>query len=402
MFPASRTGTIIASAIAAFGPIFAAAQVCVDHTLQYNNYDSTKQFGAQDIAGEDCAGYQGSQKVCGDFDAPPDFIANEMCCFCGGGSTSQISRSIAVNKAHVFIAMSGEDCPGDFRKIFTLSACQASMDMISKSGSHWDGAWPDENWPKGCYIDPDFNKVVFNTLGVGSSSAAQLICQKDYDPVSVQILFVGGSDIDLWDSSPFFPGSFNVGIAGYTTSDVIKEVDIWVEELGPKWVVLAIGDNDNIATDGTFRERRTATKESIVRFKTIVSKFVADGSHVIYMGNKPEPGAADKVIYREYKYYDKQIRKFARSLAEDTSGTTDTDPPAQASPPLQMVDVYVSFNKRNGLYNSDKLHMSRLGYHFWNGWVQLAMTSKDPCIRWRDGVCMEAMDGTSSADNLRR
>merc|ERR1711920_349200 len=50
-----------------------------------------------------------------------------------------------------------------------------------------------------------------------------------------------------------------------------------------------------------------------------------------------------------------------------------------------------------------KLHMSRLGYQFWNAWVKLAMNSQGTCFRWRDGVCMESTeDPKPSGDLLRR
>merc|ERR1719469_455957 len=150
-------------------------------------------------------------------------------------------------------------------------------------------------------------------------------------------------------------------------------------------VVLVIGEND-------IGGKRRPTMQTLARFKTIVGEFIADGSRVIYMGTKPEPDNRD--LFREYQYYDAEVRKFARSLAKDNG---------DAPPPLQMVDVFVSFTSAKDLFNSDKVHMSRLGYKFWNGWVKLAMNSQDACIRWRDGVCMEASgDPKSSADVLRK
>jgi len=389
MVSASRTGIITASAIAAFGPIFAAATsaACQDYTQQYDDIDNKKKFGATDIDGDGCKFYASHPGECGKHDVK-DFIAKEMCCSCGGGSTSKASRSIAINEARVFLAPAGEDCPGDFEPVTTLAACRASLDMISLVSHDFKGVESDPEWPKGCYYcsaEDCAHGVWFNKKGGKSKKGTQRICQKAYDPASVKILFVGDSDIDYWDSAPAFPGSFNVGVGGYETTDVIKEVDIWVEELDPKWVVLVIGEND-------IKGPRQKTKNALARFKTIVGKFVADGSRVIYMGTKPEPGSKD--IYREYQYYDAEIRKFARSLAKDE---------AQASPPLQMVDVFVSFTSNKDLYNTDKLHMSRLGYQFWNAWVQQAMTSTDPCLRWREGVCMEAGgDRKPSADMLRK
>jgi len=293
-----------------------------------------------------------------------------------------------VNKASVALSPVGQECPAGLEPVTTYAACRAAMDLVSLNGYHdWQGAESHADWPKGCYYCKSgtcATGVWFNKAGGKSKAGTQRICHKKYDPESVKILFVGDSDIDYWDSTTAFPGSFNVGIGGYTTSDVASEVDSWVGDLDPEWVVLVCGEND---IDGKRRE----TNKALARFKTIVGKFVADGSRVIYMGTKPEPGSRN--LYNEYKYYDAQVRKFARSLASDAS----------VLPPLQMVDVFVSFTSAKNLYNSDELHMSRLGYRFWNAWVELAMTSQGSCIRWRDGVCMEAAgDPKPAGDMLRR
>lgn len=143
-------------------------------------------------------------------------------------------------------------------------------------------------------------------------------------------------------------------------------------DLDPKWVVLVCGENDIV------QGKRKKTKGALQRFKEIVGKLINDGARVIYLGTKPEPDSGG--LFDEYKHFDAEIRKFASTLAED-----------KATPPFQMIDVFPSFTKNLELYNSDELHMSRLGYAFWNGWVKLAMSQSSPslCIRWRDGVCVQ-------------
>jgi len=347
------------------------AASCRDYTAQYHEVDEIKTFDATDKEGDRCNSYKGMRNECGKHD-DEDFIANEMCCTCGGGSTSTVSRSLAANRASVFLSTS-PSCPSGSSPITTLTGCRAALDMVGFTGHNYNGADSEQEWPEGCYmcenVEGCSEGVYFNSFASSKTVAGtRRLCQNNYDLDAVDILFVGDSDIDYWDSSVQFPGSFNVGIGGYTTIDVLKEVDQWVEDLDPTWVVFVCGEND-------INGERSVTKEAFERFKTIVRKFLNDGSQVIVLGTKPEPGS--KELATEYKYYDAEIRKFATALAKEEN-----------TPFFQMIDVFPSFTDKAELYNTDKLHMSRLGYTFWNGWVKLAM-GEPSCIRWMDGVCVE-------------
>jgi hypothetical protein len=351
------------------------AASCTDYTAQYREYDDKKREDALDSEGDRCSSYKDYPEQCGSHD-DEDFIANEMCCNCGGGSTSRAPRSLAVNKASVFLSTS-PSCPNDSSPITTLAGCRAALDMVGLSGhDYYNGASSEENWPEGCYFCEKVkgcgDGVWFNSHAGGEAVAGtRRFCQSNYDAAAVDMLFVGDSDIDHWDSAVPFPGSFNVGIGGYQCRDVIKEVDQWVEDLDPKWVVLVCGEND-------INGERSETEGAYKKFKTIVQKFLDDGARVIYMGTKPEPDS--KELAEEYKYYDAKVRKLATELSK-----------GETSPPFQMIDVFPSFSSKPEIFNTDGLHMSRLGYTFWNGWVKLAM-SGSPCIRWMDGVCVETPD----------
>jgi len=348
---------------------------CIDYTKQYNDADKKRMkngepFGSTDKDGDPCSYYSGKAAgECGDHD-DEDFIANEMCCSCGGGSVFKESRSFTVNKASVFLSRELE-CPGDSKPITSITACRAAMDVVGLFGDQYKGADAEADWPKGCYLCSGTNNcgdgVWFNKHGTGAPvDGTQRFCAtENYVLDDVRVLFVGDSDIDYWDSGVAFPGSFNVGVGGYTTQDVNKEVDQWVKELDPNWVVIVCGEND-------INKKRWVTEAALKRFKSIVGKFIDDGANVIYLGTKPEPGS--KKLYPEYTFYDQQLRKYASQLGGK----------------FQMIDVFKSFSSEKELYNTDKLHMSRLGYKLWNGWVKLAMTSTTPCVLWRDGVCMEA------------
>jgi len=345
---------------------------CKDYPGQYNAYEDNGGFGSTDSDGDGCNYYATSTGECGNHD-DEDFFATEMCCACGGGSSSQVSRSLAVNQAQVVLS-AGDDCPTGFEPITSIAACRAALDMVGLSGGDYKGHETSNGWPKGCYYCESTTDctdgVWFNKHSTGQVvSGSQRLCHKNYNLSAVKILFVGDSDIDYWDSAVAFPGSFNVGVGGYTTTDVKNEVNTWVQELDPTWVIIVVGEND-------LNGNRAVTNAALVRFKQIVDAFIADGARVIYLGTKPEPGTLWKVK-REYKVYDAQLRAYA----------------AEKSPNFQMIDVFKSFTNftnKAELYNSDKVHMSRLGYQFWNGWVKLAIASNTSCILWRDGVCTKS------------
>jgi len=352
-----------------------AADKCFDYTKQYHWYDDKKVFGATDVDGDKCSFYADHTSECGNHD-DGDFIANEMCCACGGGSFYTGSRSLAVNQAPVFLSTTS-DCPSDYKPITSVAACRAALDMVGLSGMDYNGQDAEADWPKGCYYCKNTpgcsNGVWFNTHDSGNLvEGANRLCHNGlYLAKDVNTVFLGDSDIDYWDTSTAFPGSFNLGVGGYTTKDVIKEVDQWVTELDATWVIIVCGEND------FSKNKRSVTKAALSRFKAIVTKLIKDGSRVIYMGTKPEPGT--KGLRSEYQYYDQEIRKSALKWAELD----------KTAPPFQMIDVFKSFTSERELYNSDNLHMSRFGYKFWNGWVKLATTSSTPCIIWMDGVCVK-------------
>ena len=44
--------------------------------------------GLKDADGFECDTYYGYEGICGRFDGNEGFVANQMCCACGGGKTS--------------------------------------------------------------------------------------------------------------------------------------------------------------------------------------------------------------------------------------------------------------------------------------------------------------------------
>jgi len=370
-----------------FSHDYYSGQGCWDYTAQYDNYDKLLG-GNEDVGGDRCGWYLKNKEKCGKYD-DDDFLAKEMCCSCDGGSTGKGARTLAVNGASVFLS-EGKDCPAGFEPITSITACRAAMDLVGISGGSYKKTETDSDWPKGCYHCPVDapagcdQGVYFNKHSTGTTvEKTRRVCHKSYDATDVDILFVGDSDIDYWDSSVVFPGSMNVGIGGYETKHVIKEVGDWTGETNPKWVVLVIGENDIVA------DQPATTRAALNAFFKIATAFIEDGARVIYLGTKVEPDNKD--LYAEYKSYDAAIRKFATAQSKDKD-----------EPPFQMIDVFRSFTYKqtdgtpkgkdgtwSQIYASDEVHMSRLGYKLWNAWVKIAMDSKTPCIRWANAVCME-------------
>ena len=58
-----------------------------------------------------------------------------------------------------------------------------------------------------------------------------------------------------------------------------------------------------------------------------------------------------------------------------------------------MVDVYPAFvemgNSKN-LYQWDKLHLSNLGYGYWNTWAQTALADASNCSLWENDACVSS------------
>eukprot|EP00966_Prymnesium_polylepis_P203412 4712674-Prymnesium_polylepis.1 len=99
-------------------------------------------------------------------------------------------------------------------------------------------------------------------------------------PIPGKTLFIGDSDIDYWSSPSPFPGSYNVGNAGDTCTNVLSEVDVMLATFSPANVVLVCGEND-------LDEGRSPT-QTFNTFTQIVTKVVAV-ARVLYIGTKPEP-----------------------------------------------------------------------------------------------------------------
>jgi len=210
---------------------------------------------------------------------------------------------------------------------------------------------------------------------------------------AIKTLFAGDSDIEYWDETPEplntstskFPNSVNKGVAGHSCKQVFKKINQHLNLYNPEWVVLVCGEND--LPD-------TSVSDTFVRFMKVVNAIVATGARVVYLGTKPEPDTGEWLRSR-YRKYDEKIRGKATEMAAAASSQ-------QGPPPLVMIDVYPVFqtieeeNPGSTLYDDDDLHLSKVGYDYWNTWATTALADDiGSCVRWKENVCDEESPNTA-------
>ena len=285
----------------------------------------------------------------------------------------------------VVMASAGNVCPTGYTKIVTPAGCQGAMGQLSLTN------YQDEentiNWPGGCYYCNNVNGcsdgVWFNSAIGKTNGGATPICavpgwEGNLD-MSVDVLFVGDSDIERWDTPSVFPGSVNVGVGGYTCDEVYDIIDGALQTYSPKRVVIVCGEND------LFSQSAEATFQD---FKRVIEKIVASNTQAIYLGTKPEPDTTS--IHFKYKNYDAKIREYADALATEF---------APFFLPLVMVDVYPAFVEMGNpvsLYNQDGLHLSDDGYTYWNTWTNTVLNSLEDCVLWESNVCSASVQITTT------
>jgi len=276
-------------------------------------------------------------------------------------------------------------CPTGFTKPTTSSECRAALEHLGVMGDTYGKTEDDSDWPGGCYFA--HGESWFNTNSGKADSNSKLICVKNLN-MSPDILHMGDSDNDYWASTSLYSSlgktSQNVGYAGYTCKNVLKEIDTMLSDFNkPDWVVLVCGENDLMSA---------SVETTFSRFKSVVEKATAAGARVVYMGTKDEPDS--KSLWAKYEKYDTLVFNYASGLATTAAGSG-------APPPLVAVDVnqaFINLGNPNSFYMDDKLHLSSTGYSYWNTWAVTAVGAvggtNANCWRWLSNACVND-DGNS-------
>jgi lysophospholipase L1-like esterase len=221
----------------------------------------------------------------------------------------------------------------------------------------------------------------WNTHSSGRAvDKTELYCAGPNFVTAPEILFMGDSDIDYWETTGRFLSSQNVGVGGYTCKNVQKEAQVFLVAFDvPDWLVVVCGENDIASGE--------SVSNTFEQFKKVVAPALIEGTRVLYIGTKPEPDTTSD--HSRYRAYDAKVFEYATELASSSS-EYDTK-----APPLVVIDSYNGFEDNgnpDSFYQNDGLHLSDEGYAFWNTWAGLALADGS-CVRWRNSVCVEIQEG---------
>jgi len=283
------------------------------------------------------------------------------------------------------------ECPDGYSPVTeNIYACRAAMALVDpgdQEGGGFQGTEKDRDWPSGCYfcdgVEECSDGTWFNNEKKGNNdvSGVKRYCAKDMNELmkETRVLFLGDSDVEFWPTTETkYTNSNNLGVGGYTCSDVLKEVrqkkGSMLKSFGPPdIVVLVCGENDLAFGRSVGKTFKSA--------KSIIKLVQKTGAKVIYLGTKPEPST--KNLHKKYREYDEKMQKLAVS-----SRSTENR--------LVMINSYKAFEalgNPNSLYRKDKLHLSSEGYSLWDTWTQTALndlSSEDTCIVWESNQCVVA------------
>jgi len=297
----------------------------------------------------------------------------------------------------------GDGCSDDRREIIEKKWCKKAAKK-QKGVNKFFGAENNPDWPQGCYFCDNSVQDCYpgtwwndHQTGTANGNTKRLCalpgwngCKKGgcLEPTdggdgggdkTYKTLFVGDSDIEYWKTNDVdFPHSANVGVGGWTAGKVAQNIVGFLAEHQPTdWVVLVCGEND-------FYSGRSV-KKAFKTFQAIVSKVLTTtGARVLYIGTKPEPDTQKK--HDKYEEYDQKIRDYAKKLSDDRDETT-------LLPRLVMIDTYphfISIGNPDSLYQKDKLHLSKIGYSYWNEWTNFVFDNADSqCQVYQDNECTQ-------------
>jgi len=287
----------------------------------------------------------------------------------------------------------GNECPSGYTQITEEVACRAGMQLAGEEHMYFGGTEDSAEWPKGCYycegVDGCENGTWFNSNAAGAANGgARPYCQNDFLPLQTGWqVFIGDSDQDYWDTTAQWPNSYNLGYGGYTCTDMITKIDLYLTTLEPSWLVMTCGENDVTPPDAS------TAAEAFADFKVVVDKSIAAGARMLTLSTKPEPGTID--LHTVYQEYDALVLEYAKELAIDAGSNP---------PPLVIIDTYqgmMDVGNANSLYDDDEVHLSASGYAYWNTWTEKALADSDICVQWLGGSCAfpAATESTSTSED---
>jgi hypothetical protein len=121
-----------------------------------------------------------------------------------------------------------------------------------------------------------------------------------------------------------------------------------------------------------------SVQQTFQNYQNVVLAYINSGAKVFSVSTKPEPSTTS--FHSKYRKLDNLIKEWA---ATDLSPTD-----------FVFIDSYYGFvnlGNSNNLYDSDRLHLSTLGYSYWEEWLNTALEdSNNSCQLWRSGECVSS------------
>ena len=165
--------------------------------------------------------------------------------------------------------------------------------------------------------------------------------------------------------------TYNIGVGGYTCNNVFEESSLFIDTFNPEQIVLVCGENDLF---------EYSVEETFENYQNVVLAYINSGAKVVSISTKPEPSTTS--LHSKYRTLDNLIKDWA---ATDLSPTD-----------FVFIDAYYGFTdlgNSNHLYDSDGLHLSTLGYSYWEAWLNIALEdTNNSCQLWRSGECVSSYE----------
>jgi hypothetical protein len=160
----------------------------------------------------------------------------------------------------------------------------------------------------------------------------------------------------------------NVGYGGYTCEDVENESSDFISAFQPSKVVLVCREN-NLSEGST-------PAETFTSYQTAVMPYVQGHATVYSFSTKPKPASTIGLLNSLIKIWAETLD--GQLVFIDTSGG------------FEALGNGVDF------YDGDKLHLSKVGYQYWEQWLKIALEDTSNCQVWRSGACVQASQSPSS------
>ena len=273
-------------------------------------------------------------------------------------------------------------------------ACRAAMHYVGTDGNEFGGNEMELSFPKGCYefYLQSFQATYFNMHETGvdvPASFERLYCHQGLEPLQQgRTLFLGGADIDYWQSSSdVASGSYNFAAADFGCLDVIDEAEEITSQFEPSTIILGCGMNEIV--------NGYNVTDVVDMFTNLTDILISSGvTRILAFSTNPTPH--HDLYFEEFIEYDVAIKDFVIDLAR---GENEENPQViylDISEPFGKDDVDLIYELHDEL-TSDEFQISAYGYSLIDDWALKALDvdGESSCIVWNDGICDFSWDSTT-------